>query len=92
MTAASLLPADDSNFRSSQYWQGFFDSRGTKSFEWYGDWRQLKPLVQPICNGRAQGPHAGLWQQRPLRRYVRISADRGQTSRLTLLCGGLWVT
>ena len=51
MTTAGLVPEDTSDFRSGQFWQGFFDSRGDRPFEWYGDWRQLKPLVAPHCKG-----------------------------------------
>jgi hypothetical protein len=49
MTPTALLPEQDSNFRSDTFWQGFFDSCDSKPFEWYGDWRQLRPLVLPLC-------------------------------------------
>jgi hypothetical protein len=51
MTAA-LLPSTEEDFRSQQFWDGFFRARGAAAFEWYGEWRQLCPIVAPLCAGR----------------------------------------
>lgn len=40
-----LLPRNCSDFSSESYWQTFFKRRST-AFEWYGDYRQLRPLLQ----------------------------------------------
>lgn len=52
MSNEGLVPDDLGDFRSSAFWQGFFKSRGDRPFEWYGDWRQLKPLAMPLCSGK----------------------------------------
>ena len=54
-----LVPRDAAEFRSAAFWDGFFDARGDAPFEWYGDWRSLKPVVLPLCGGRdGDGSHA----------------------------------
>ena len=49
--AAALLPSTEEDFRSQQFWDGFFRARGSAAFEWYGEWRQLRPIVAPLCAG-----------------------------------------
>jgi metal-sulfur cluster biosynthetic enzyme len=39
---ATLLPQSIDQFRSQSYWSRFFQKRGNKSFEWYGEWKQFK--------------------------------------------------
>ena len=46
---AGLVPDSFEDFRSQQFWEDFFKSRGDKPFEWYGDWRQLQPLLRDDC-------------------------------------------
>ena len=45
---SGLLPSNFEEFRSVDYWDGFFKARNQKSFEWYGEWKQLRPLVLPL--------------------------------------------
>ena len=45
----ALIPEDISQFRSKTFWDGFFQERGGKAFEWYGDWQQLSPLLRQYC-------------------------------------------
>ncbi len=52
MAAAALLPDTEEDFRSQRFWDGFFRARGAAAFEWYGEWRQLRPIVEPLCKGR----------------------------------------
>lgn len=37
----SLLPSNESDFRSKNYWDKFFKIRGTNAFEWYGEYENL---------------------------------------------------
>lgn len=37
----SLLPKTKDEFSSKEYWNTFFSKRGTKSFEWYGEYAEL---------------------------------------------------
>uniref|UniRef100_A0A2R5LH54 Putative spermine/spermidine synthase n=1 Tax=Ornithodoros turicata TaxID=34597 RepID=A0A2R5LH54_9ACAR len=37
----SLLPKTSSEFATEKYWNEFFEKRGKKSFEWYGEYWQL---------------------------------------------------
>lgn len=46
----ALLPDSFEEFRSVKFWDGFFESRGQKPFEWYGDWRQLRPFLERDCS------------------------------------------
>jgi hypothetical protein len=41
----SLLPKHHDEFRSKEYWDDFFDKRGDKAFEWYGDSDKLMPYL-----------------------------------------------
>ncbi|KAJ8300922.1 hypothetical protein KUTeg_022441 [Tegillarca granosa] len=36
-----LLPRSHSEFHSPEYWDDFFKKRGTKAFEWYGEYPEL---------------------------------------------------
>lgn len=49
MTFEGLVPDDFEEFRSVKFWDGFFQKRKQKAFEWYGEWRQLQPLVWGAC-------------------------------------------
>ncbi|KAL3138414.1 hypothetical protein ABBQ32_006209 [Trebouxia sp. C0010 RCD-2024] len=49
MTFAGLVPDDFEEFRSVKFWDGFFEKRKQRAFEWYGEWRQLQPLVWGAC-------------------------------------------
>ena len=46
---AGLVPSSADEFRSLEFWDGFFRARGDAAFEWYGDWRTLKPILLPLC-------------------------------------------
>lgn len=41
-----LLPAHHDDFRKEEYWNSFFKKRDKKSFEWYGNFSQIYPIVQ----------------------------------------------
>ncbi|OWF39956.1 methyltransferase-like protein 13 [Mizuhopecten yessoensis] len=41
MAGMNLLPRNHSEFHSPQYWDQFFQKRGTKAFEWYGEYPEL---------------------------------------------------
>ncbi len=44
-----LLPDSFEEFRSVDFWDGFFKARDQKAFEWYGKWKQLRQLMlQPL--------------------------------------------
>lgn len=47
--SSGLVPKSFEEFRSVEFWDGFFKERGEKAFEWYGDWRQLRPLLTQDC-------------------------------------------
>lgn len=49
MTFDGLVPEDFEEFRSVKFWDGFFQKRNRKAFEWYGEWKQLQPLVWGVC-------------------------------------------
>lgn len=42
-----LLPDSFEEFRSVEFWEGFFKARDQKPFEWYGEWKQLRQLMLP---------------------------------------------
>lgn len=44
----ALLPRSLSDFRSREFWDGFFKARGPLPFEWYGDWENLKSAISPV--------------------------------------------
>ncbi|XP_062584917.1 eEF1A lysine and N-terminal methyltransferase-like [Saccostrea cucullata] len=37
----NLLPQNYKDFHSAEYWENFFKKRGTKAFEWYGEYPEL---------------------------------------------------
>lgn len=37
----NLLPQNYKDFHSAEYWENFFQKRGTKAFEWYGEYPEL---------------------------------------------------
>lgn len=43
----NLIPGNTSgaNFRTKQYWDKFFKTRGSKAFEWYGEYETLCGLL-----------------------------------------------
>ena len=47
-----MLPASFADFRSVEYWDGFFSARNKKAFEWYGEWSNFKVLAAALCRGR----------------------------------------
>ncbi|KAA6429889.1 MAG: hypothetical protein FRX49_00321, partial [Trebouxia sp. A1-2] len=49
MTFDGLVPENFEEFRSVKFWDGFFQKRNRKAFEWYGEWKQLQPLVWGAC-------------------------------------------
>eukprot|EP00943_MAST-04B_sp_MAST-4B-sp1_P001663 g1663.t1 len=44
-----LLPTDDSDFSKKTFWNDFFVKRNEKAFEWYGQWSDIKSIVQGYC-------------------------------------------
>lgn len=38
------LPCNLNDFGDVQYWDKFFEARNGRSFEWYGEWSDLKAL------------------------------------------------
>ncbi|KAE9028619.1 Methyltransferase-like protein 13 [Phytophthora rubi] len=43
-----LLPRRAEDFRKQEYWDQFFQKRGEKAFEWYGDYASLRPALQAL--------------------------------------------
>ncbi|XP_068207837.1 eEF1A lysine and N-terminal methyltransferase isoform X1 [Palaemon carinicauda] len=41
----NLLPKTHKEFSSKEYWNTFFSQRGTKAFEWYGEYTELCGLL-----------------------------------------------
>ena len=37
----NLIPGSNKEFRDKDYWDKFFKIRGTKAFEWYGEYENL---------------------------------------------------
>ena len=50
MSSSRLVPRDISEFRKKSYWDKFFTER-EKSFEWYGDWSEIRDVVPRYCEG-----------------------------------------
>lgn len=73
MTFEGLVPDDFEEFRSVKFWDGFFQKRRQKAFEWYGEWRQLQPLVWGACARPPANIDAGLRQLRSLCADVGVS-------------------
>lgn len=44
--ASSLLPRHHEEFNSRRYWDQFFLERGNVAFEWYGNYRDVQPLIE----------------------------------------------
>ena len=42
---ADLLPSDHSKFRTKGYWENFFIARDNETFEWYGEFADVKGLL-----------------------------------------------
>ncbi|XP_071450712.1 eEF1A lysine and N-terminal methyltransferase homolog [Hetaerina americana] len=41
----NLLPQSHEEFRDKEYWDSFFKKRGTKAFEWYGEYAELSGIL-----------------------------------------------
>ncbi|KAA0153429.1 hypothetical protein FNF29_03246 [Cafeteria roenbergensis] len=51
--ASGLLPSSQESFRKKAYWDDFFARRGTKAFEWYGAWEDIRDaMLAAIPSGR----------------------------------------
>ena len=55
--AGKLLPSQKQEFRSKEYWESFFKQRKS-AFEWYGEWKDLRGMVQPVASKVTAGPGA----------------------------------
>jgi len=47
----ALLPSTDDAFRQRRYWDDFFAKRGSRAFEWYGGWADIKAPLLAIGAG-----------------------------------------
>lgn len=45
-----LLPHKAGDFRKQEYWDLFFQKRGEKAFEWYGNYNSLRSKLQALLN------------------------------------------
>ncbi len=54
MSTTGLVPDEYSDFRTKKFWEGFFEARDGKTFEWYGDWTTLGPLITKTCTADGQ--------------------------------------
>jgi ubiquinone/menaquinone biosynthesis C-methylase UbiE len=45
MTNLNLLPGSGKEFRDKEYWDKFFKTRGSKAFEWYGEYEHLCDVI-----------------------------------------------
>lgn len=45
MSSPSILPDDHAQFTSKDYWDKFFTQRGQFAFEWYGDFKEVYPVL-----------------------------------------------
>ena len=41
----NLIPGKSQEFRDKDYWDKFFKIRGTKAFEWYGEYENLCDVI-----------------------------------------------
>lgn len=48
------MPKDYSEFHKKEYWDSFFQKRGKKSFEWYGEFRDFKQYFQEEVTNKQQ--------------------------------------
>ncbi|KUF91601.1 Microcephalin [Phytophthora nicotianae] len=71
MTSQSheLLPRKAEDFRKQEYWDQFFQKRGEKAFEWYGDYASLRPGLQALLGLPDDAPSSLL---RRLKAKVRV--------------------
>lgn len=42
---SALLPKKYEEFNTKEYWDNFFKQRGNNSFEWYGNFKEIQPLL-----------------------------------------------
>ena len=52
VSSSSLLPKDYNDFKTRQYWDGFFRERGNQAFEWYGTFGDVASLISRHIIGR----------------------------------------
>jgi hypothetical protein len=45
MTNLNLIPGSGKEFRDKEYWDKFFKIRGSKAFEWYGEYENLCDVI-----------------------------------------------
>jgi ubiquinone/menaquinone biosynthesis C-methylase UbiE len=45
MTNLNLMPGSGTEFRDKEYWDKFFKIRGSKAFEWYGEYENLCDVI-----------------------------------------------
>ena len=45
----NLLPSDDHEFHSKEYWESFFTKRDAEAFEWYGEFSDVRGLLSAYC-------------------------------------------
>ncbi|KAG6973772.1 hypothetical protein JG688_00003372 [Phytophthora aleatoria] len=64
-----LLPRKAEDFRKQEYWDQFFQKRGEKAFEWYGDYSSLRPGLQALLGLPDDAPASLL---RRLKAKVRV--------------------
>ncbi|KAK1928594.1 Methyltransferase-like protein 13 [Phytophthora citrophthora] len=64
-----LLPHRAEDFRKQEYWDQFFQKRGEKAFEWYGDYASLRPGLQALLGLPTDAPSSLL---RRLKTKVRV--------------------
>jgi ubiquinone/menaquinone biosynthesis C-methylase UbiE len=50
----SLLPQRYEDFRDRSYWDSFFAKRGGASFEWYGEWSDLRDAFRAVVPDTAR--------------------------------------
>ncbi|KAL4151211.1 hypothetical protein PRNP1_008160 [Phytophthora ramorum] len=64
-----LLPRAAEDFRKQEYWDQFFQRRGEKAFEWYGDYASLRAGLQALLGLPDDAPASLL---RRLKAKVRV--------------------
>ena len=87
---AGLVPSSADEFRSREFWDGFFKARGDAAFEWYGDWRTLKPILLPLLlcmNGKDGGGENGGAKPTPTSSLTPPTAKSNDKKILMLGCG-----
>lgn len=74
--AMELLPRSPAEFGSARYWDRFFRQRGQRSFEWYGAFPELCPVLHKYVRPRdkvSPGWYPALCPLRvPRRRVLRL--------------------